>query len=291
MKKILFSMLAMAAMVSCSNENEQIDGINGKVEIKMTAGVGNVITKAAIGQGASGALSNDLGVFFHRHDGTTADWTALSPALPATIATAGTITFGTTQYYTIDGNKSHFFGYYPTGAATDGVITWDLDGTKDIIISDEQVGDKTTTQGLKFAFNHKLTLLKFKVKAENAVADEKITSITIKNQENKASYTPETKAFACIGSTDLATEAPTTNADITTVGIDGGTLLLAPASAEKELTLVVVTSKGTYNGKVTVECKANTSYVVTLTIKQQEVSGSATVGEWTTGAPGAGDII
>ena len=65
MKKLMISMLAMAAMVSCTNEIEGPDqpqvNQNEPVEIKLNAGVGTITTKAPVND-----LATPLNILFWR---------------------------------------------------------------------------------------------------------------------------------------------------------------------------------------------------------------------------------
>lgn len=302
----MLSMLAMAAMVSCTNEIESPDqpkmNENDPVEIKATAGVGGVSTKAAIDQdGTSGALNNDLaGVYFLREDATTASWSNLGTPIEATILKNGSIKFntGSEQYYTKDGGNSHLFGYYPTVTTKEAtILKWTITGKEDIIISDVQSGNKSKTDALSFKFSHQLTQLQFTIKSNTAITGEKIQSVSVKFQKAAAQYSPSTSVFEFTGAADNALTSDDANKtdDITTAGVSGGTLLLEPSQASKDFDIEVKTVTGsdikTYTGKVNIGAAVNTAYKVTLTISQQEVSGSATIGKWTDGAEASGNII
>lgn len=309
MKKLMSSMLVMAAMtsmISCSTEdvldNKTPDNANnGLVPIKMTAAIGHITTKGAINQDEiTGALKENLtNVSFLRWDATNAevteaDWTTLNPFLSATIKQDGNISFDETQYYKNDGLASYLFGVYPSNGATiteNSQLQWTLDGTKDIIISDVQHGDKKTTEALPFKFEHKLTLFKFYVKLPtgSTATGEKLSSITVKNQNSTAIYDPTTKTFTFSDPTqDMTTDNPSKD-EITTAGISGGSLLVDPIKTEggREFEVEVATTKDAttkkYAGKITIGAKINTAYDVQLVISQQAVTGQATIGYWTPG--------
>lgn len=310
MKKLMSSMLAIAAMASifsCSTEDildQETPGTdnNGLVPIKMTAEIGGLTTKAAIKQGDSGALTEALDVFFLRSDGATANWNIALSALSATISTEGKIAFTTPQYYPQDGTKTHLIGYYPVAASTgNNKVTWEINGTQDIIISSIVEGDKNTALAadatpLKFDFKHKLTQLKFKVKipATETASGETLSSITVKNLKKNAEYDFTSNALLFTGdaTNSMTTENPDKSAAISsTTDVSGGTLLVESSTAETSFDVEVKTTVGsgadvttkTYSGTVKIGAAANTAYDVTLTIAQKQVEGTATIGQWSTG--------
>lgn len=306
MKKLMISMLAMAAMVSCSSEgildNEEPVINGGLVPIEMTAAIGNLTTKAAIKQETSGALTDALTtVAFLRADGATPDWTNDGTIISGVeIGTDGTIKFpdANKQYYPKDGSKANLYGYYPVPTSSDGnIMKWIIDGTQDIIISTIVSGDKTTTGDLTINFTHQLTQLKFNILAKEAVTGEKLKHIKVKGLKNNAEFDPSTANFTFTGAetAELTTEGAVTTDDISTTGIQGGTLLIEPATAEKEFSIEVATLTGsaekTYTGSVKIGAAANTSYDVKLSISQQEVTGKATVSQWSDGGESKGEVI
>lgn len=321
MKKLMSSMLAiaaMASMISCSTEDildEKTSGTdnNGLVPIKMTAEIGGLTTKAAIGQEGDGKLTNPLDVFFLRSDGANADWTALKAPLNATIDKQGNIEFKPTQYYPQDATINTFLiGYYPEATTTNNKLAWVIDGKKDIIISDVKQGNKQTAldalaapgadanaDALAFSFDHKLTQFKFKVKIPTAEtpSGEKLESITVNNLKTNVEYdfTTNKLLFTTGDVTSLQTEDPVkTTAISSTTPVDGGTLLVE-ASGEKDFDVEVkttiqngdgTTTTKTYAGTVKIGAVENTAYDVTLTIAQKEVKGTASIGIWETDTAG-----
>ena len=192
MKKLMISIFAIAAMVSCTSENEIIDN-NGpdkggeRVEIKLNAGV-NAVTKAPIS-----SISTDLNIYFARlEDGeaTTATeliWTGITSAqiIPAQISKESTnpITFYkdanrnivNPQYYSVDPKKySYLIGYFidnlnPT--ITDGTISFTITGKEDIMATAAKVANKENQFG-EMTFHHKLAQLTFKIGAQSGKETE-----------------------------------------------------------------------------------------------------------------------
>lgn len=107
----------------------------------------------------------------------------------------GEISFATTQYYQTNGFKTKLIGWHPqvgTSAGTStfasGVVTCNIDGDTDIMLSDEQAGDKTNKISTALAFSHLLTQIQ--VSAYAATDDAKtvwggIVDVSIKDEGGK----------------------------------------------------------------------------------------------------------
>lgn len=189
MKALVFSMLAMAAMVSCTSESDPInDGGNEKVEIKLNAGI-EATTKAAV----SSTIPDDgLKVNFLRAaDAATATWSS-GTTLFATIAKEGGITFNTSaednteikQYYnTVAANKSWLAGYYTgslTGTPTNEKVTFTITGDDDILATPGLSGDKATAFK-NFEFEHMLSQVEIILQGDVAAQKNfgKITKVEL----------------------------------------------------------------------------------------------------------------
>ena len=105
MKTLVLSMISIAAtiaaMTACTSEGDPIDNIdNGQpVEIKASAGIGQIITKTA-GVITDGTVVDDIEFIVTEGESAPADWSAanLTPT-DATIAADKSLTFTTPQYY------------------------------------------------------------------------------------------------------------------------------------------------------------------------------------------------
>jgi len=309
MKKLMISMLAMAAMVSCTNEIEnpdqpKIEG-NEPVEILMNAGINQVITKTA-GVIKPKDLVND--VAFVRSDGTAEPtWTSATlAAVDATIAaTSGTITFSPTQYYNINADtKAYMIGYHPQtkGTLSANKVSYSgIDGQQDIMCSDMVSGDKTSnaSSSLTPAFKHLLTQLSFQIKAADATTATTwgdVTKIELINQKTSADLTlSSTSTFAFTGEATGSYTIGDTNTSFdssdATTAVPFGKAIMAEAEQAK-YTVKVTTTKYTsgINVDITVGAVASTSYVVTLTFQSSSIAATATIGEWTTGEAGTGTV-
>lgn len=190
MKNLVLSMLAIAsitAMNSCSSESDPIDeainaGNQEKVEIKLSAGVVGVETKAQVVPEADiTQFSGESVPLFRVNHATTADWTKVGDAVNATINN-DKVTLGDAHKY-YDGEKKAFFiGYYSaiTPTRANNVLTFTgVDGTKDIICTNEtDAGSKTSTDAnAVLTFNHIVSKVAIKV-AGTAAAQKAFGKIT-----------------------------------------------------------------------------------------------------------------
>ncbi|WP_106829986.1 fimbrillin family protein [Parabacteroides pacaensis] len=309
MKKLMISIFTIAAMVSCTSENEIIDngGKNDeKVEIKLNAGI-NVITKAAIESGAdklpSAAIPN---VQFQRIDAAAdapIDWTNTElTSFTGTIGTDGSITTNSAnkQYYDSNDNKAHIVGYFPSGTVTNGVVSMTIDGTNDVIYAQPiNKGNRTTPTTEAFAFNHKLTQFKFVVKTDNASITTEINDIdiTIKNANTTFSMALKDGELSGWGNpkSDIGPATMTAPAGGTESSSSAG-ILLEPNLSKLEL-LVKASTLPTEGVSVEIagteasgKFEPSKAYTITLTLQRKTIDGSATVTGWTDGTAGSGTV-
>ena len=317
----MISMLAMAAMVSCTNEIEGPDqpkvNENEPVEIKLNAGVGTITTKAPVND-----LTTPLNILFWRPaDATEATWTTGSSLFAKTTATSGVITFYTDanrtteakQYYNADATKKSWLAGCYLGTATDptmqnGAVEFTIDGQNDVMATDGASGAKTDGNGFSdFTFNHQLSKLKFTAAIkEGDNADKikdvfgKVTEVTISEQNTDLKLTlaaTPSLGLATIPKTGTFTIAP--NMDITSNAELGNVLLYPNAElgkTGKPIKLVVKTQNNTTGINVDViigdgstGLAKNTLYNVTLTFSSSTISATAVLGTWSEGT-GAGEV-
>ena len=317
----MISMLAMAAMVSCTNEIEGPDqpkvNENEPVEIKLNAGVGTITTKAPVND-----LTTPLNILFWRPaDATEATWTTGSSLFAKTTATSGVITFYTDtnrtteakQYYNADATKKSWLAGCYLGTATDptmqnGAVEFTIDGQNDVMATDGASGAKTDGNGFSdFTFNHQLSKLKFTAAIkEGDNADKikdvfgKVTEVTISEQNTDLKLTlaaTPSLGLATTPKTGTFTIAP--NMDITSNAELGNVLLYPNAElgkTGKPIKLVVKTQNNTTGINVDViigdgstGLAKNTLYNVTLTFSSSTISATAVLGTWSEGT-GAGEV-
>lgn len=143
MKKYIFMTMLLAAMVACSDTNKETGRTNGEPrEIRFGVSVGNVISSSRVCYDNDGAIDP---IYFFR-----ADYDPATP--PKTLKIDGEnfleifyakrvdeitpIIFNKTQYYHKTKN-TYFFGYAPDVASGMYGLEWNVDGKKDIIVSDK----------------------------------------------------------------------------------------------------------------------------------------------------------
>lgn len=280
MKTLVFSMLAMAAMVSCTSESDPIEDIdNGQPkEVKMTAGVIDVeTTKAAVNPGDAFKAS------FFRVDGSVPSWAAVLTPKNVDIPASGVITFDAPEYYPTDGSNANFIGISPqvTASIEAGTVTTTITGDEDVMYAGKQSGSRLIADPLAMSFSHLLTQVKFVVKTDaSAISDVAVTSIKIKDVNTVLAI-------------QLADGKITSTTPISTIGTGAMTATKIGSSASDSymiesnptsLTFIVNATGYTQNQEVTIskDFKAGTAYTITLTFKDKEITGGASVSKWET---------
>lgn len=291
MKKLLLSMLAMAAMVSCTNEivdNGKEVGNGEPAEIRLSAGVLGVETKAVISDGATFTPS----IVGWEGTGVPVDKTAptwITETNAAIIAgTSVSMPFKEKQYYNPDGTTKTFIrAYHPKGIPTDGSVTFvNTNGDVDVMLTEvKDAGAKpiSTPTATSLIFSHQLTQLQFKVVGDASLASgTTLTSIAF-NATIPTGFNIITGALA--GSeASFSIKNITANMSISSASENAGDLVMIKPFSSTTFNITVVTSAGTFsNVPVTLsETDANggKSYTITLTFKQKEISATGTVTAW-----------
>ena len=327
MKTLVLSMISIAAtvaaMTACTSESDPVDevGKDSKVEIKLNAGVGNIITKAAVEN-----TNNPLNIFFCKStDGATSDWGTAEP-IYSKIETGGAILFYTDEnrntkkqlYYNADETLlSWLSGCYLGDATIDGggqtltnnSVSFTIDGQDDIMATNGLSGSKKTNFA-SFEFNHLLSNLEFVITtSEDATAQDitniqtifgKVTSIDVLDQSNNLTLTlTETPALTVKGATK--DKFSVTNAINIEKNKTYGNIMVFPTTGlgktDNLIKIKVHTEKSTADG-ISVDVKigdgtvglvTKTKYEVTLKFSPSSVSATATIGEWKPGE-GSGTV-
>lgn len=284
MKALVFSMLAMAAMVSCTSESDPIDNEtpkgDEKVEIKMTAGVIGVETsKAVVNSGDAFNAS------FFRANGESPTWKAVINPINTPVSAEGAITFTDPEYYPADGSNANFVGISPQVLASTetGTVSATITGDEDLMYAGIKSGNRLTLNELAMSFDHLLTQVKFVVKTDaSAIGDVAVESIKIKDANTVFAINLADGKFA-------SSETPTN-----TIGTGTMTAIKAGSDAsnpymiepiESVLKLIVNATGYAENQEISINqaFKAGTSYTVTLTFKDKAVSAIASVTPWSEG--------
>ena len=141
------------------------------------------LTRAVI-NAEHGALEVSFARLDQLDDGQYPAYATLSAALPATLAantgevsSEAAISFATSQYYLSreTNNNTKLVGWYPRAVPAAGVVTLNIDGGTDIMLTQELEGCKVAesrfgTTGKVFTFAHQLTQFRFKAYAADAAA-------------------------------------------------------------------------------------------------------------------------
>lgn len=324
MKTLVLSMISIAAtiaaMTACTSESDPINDItnpkDAKVEIKLNAGVGSIISKASIESNESGQPSSPVqNVFLYKKESASEPtWTteSFTQAINSTINNDGTIEFSDDQYYPLNDNNVYFVGLY-TGKSTvseftSGSATLTITGDEDILyaapINAGKRSDIATEENRKMVFNHKLTQIKFTFLKDASITDNisitgmKITKVGTTGIHNSCTIALNNGVLndwkGDISSSGIAIECPTTaleniNPTDPTNGVmvepEIGTIEIevnSDAFPSKKLTSIITApASGNF--------KAGTSYTIALTVKDKSISGTASITKWDT-ENGTGDL-
>ncbi|UEA86471.1 fimbrillin family protein [Alistipes senegalensis] len=269
------------------------------------------LTRAVI-NAEHGALEVSFARLDQLDDGQYPAYATLSAALPATLAantgevsSEAAISFATSQYYLSreTNNNTKLVGWYPRAVPAAGVVTLNIDGGTDIMLTQELVGCKVAesrfgTTGKVFTFAHQLTQFRFKAYAADAAAPAvwgKITDIALKDRQTKCKITlPGTVEFEGVAADlSLSKNRLADDADIAyplafTEGSDTaaecGYAMVAPVAAGASLSLAVVTEQG---GTCEVALpvpdagfEKGKAYDVVLKFTTTAVEPVATIGAW-----------
>ncbi len=211
-------LLAVGCSSSAADEPlAPVDPDDAPVEIVLNGGISLAVDPSAPVQASVpfdtrsivNAAHDDLQISILRLDATDATptypaYNTYSTALNATLCKfvsgsttdgeKGEINFATAQFYQTNGLKTKLIGWYPQVGATpgssiaSGVVTCDIDGDTDIMLSDEQAGDKNNKITTPLNFSHLLTQIQ--VSAYAATSDAKnvwggILDVSVKDENGK----------------------------------------------------------------------------------------------------------
>lgn len=313
MKKVLFSAMIIAAVVSCSkSETENPIGPDGTNEIKLTAGLTG--TKAAFGAGS--AVN---GLQFLRKDATAQMPTSFVGGVPVTgnLAADDKITFDNKQYYHATDN-SYFVSYYPAGTVGTENVTWGINGKVDIMTTENPVDVGTNLAKLTTAmkYQHRLAQVEVIVTGDDAAGAAarwgNVTAIALANTPISMSCDYATMGVSTSGAptanialshTDYTgTFVPTPVPDAASVAVVAAGMF-AP-SASRTITLMVQCAGGTETDvtprTVVVDFDEGKSLTAghkhTITLKfaktpsTDEIKATATIEDWKPGNTGTGGI-
>ncbi len=256
MKKVLFSAIAIAAMVGCSKTEEiEIDNWNG--ELRITSGIESR---------ASGTLweSGDaIGVFMSETTTTTAvglhntQYTTDTDTGSAEFKTPDTVT---PLYYPQSGtvdivahypyNTSASVDSYPIDVTSQSVIT-DAQGATtdnsdltaiDFMSTKKMVGESKSSSAISLTFYHLLTQVKVVLTPGDGLTADDLKTATVKISGTKATATAGLTYDATTykPSATFDTNGATTATDLSVKAVDGtATLIVVPQSDNVTFTITV----------------------------------------------------
>ena len=211
MKKIMFMLVAVAAMASSCTQSDVIGlSSDDNVEIRVSAGITSAVspsTRAVVEGMINSNFAEDLEVSFARADEGDAGYKDYeATALEGIVAHAGkTLSFAPAEYYLANGKKTKLIGWYPRDTkvsytqASREVNFGDIDGKTDMMATVLYEGSKGTKIP-SIAFNHLLTQFSIKVYATDAATQAlwgRVTAITITGKKQNCTITlPEKTANA-----------------------------------------------------------------------------------------------
>lgn len=329
MKTLVLSMISIAAtvaaMTACTSESDGIDDLtkDAPVEIKMSAGVLNIVTKS---DGPINGLEEAVSdvVFLSQEStvgkGESIVWTtdnAIGTHQASIAKTSGTITFteATKPYYSSDEEKyTYLIGYHPnSGVFSNGIATFNITGKQDIMYAAVVNGNKSTNKAaaeadrlLKPEFKHLLAQLKIEVKGDQAAATAwgQIKSIKVKEARTELKLDVKTgilsEGTATTQNINLVRDNETP-IDIPATEKEFGYSMIFPRTAQYYLIIETdkVTSREvsinipkdeTAPARAENVTRAGEAYTITLTFSASEISAQAKVDEWTNVSGGTGTV-
>lgn len=329
MKKIMFSLVAVAAMASCTQSDVIGLSPDENVEIRVSAGITSAVsssTRAVVEGMINESFTKDLDVAFVRADqgDTDAYATYGATALEGTVAhTNKTLSFASAQYYLANGKKTKLIGWYPrrsgvsytqdTRVVDFGVI----DGKTDLMATTLQEGDKKTKMP-ELKFNHLLTQFSIKVYAPDTDTQAlwgTVGSITITGKKQTCTITlPEatenintavTPVFTGADNLDLIKVDPATSttpiiypltlgvAQTAAGAVLAGYAMFAPKSTGSIELQINMETGGSQKATISVPAskgfEAGTAYAITLKFTSAGINPTVSVVNWVDGTP-IGDI-
>lgn len=305
MKKIILSLLAIAAMTSCTKSSEEEIDPNAPVEIKLNAGI-EALARSVV-TGSTFPTSENADLFrVTVYKGTTVptsdyDKTYFDNAVVQ--MKSSQLSFAESRYYPTNATEKLYFyaftkdginaeGDYTVGTTSDAPsVKYTIDGTQDIMSAKVIEGfTKNSTKDLLFSFSHQLMRVQFLLKKGEGFDDtKKITKITI----NSCKTNPALDVIA--GTLDWTKSSTTSNLDAysdatgktaTAEGVSVGDIMIQPLGT---INITVTAGNITYDAlDVNLsEGNANKINVVTLTFSAKSVTPTASIVDWDS-TPGSG---
>nr|WP_308661238.1 fimbrillin family protein [uncultured Alistipes sp.] len=298
MKRTIISMLALAALAGCSKSESGNASFGDDVPVTLSAGIATgsiapdsravVETGAAFTAGVAGWETSGVPAY-----GSAAEWYTTADITASTDVKSAVLKDPQT-YDANNGVKTYMKAWQPAGAPANGAVTFsNTDGTVDVLLAGPISGSKNDNTGKVLHFAHKSTQLKFKVVADASLAaGTTIRKISVLNAElpTGIDLTADAVTYAAVATLDVP-GIPADKEISTTAAVVGEPVMIRPMRGNT-VTLRIETSSATFE-RVTATIDDDTNFVegkaytITLTFKQQSLSLTATVAEWTRGSGSA----
>lgn len=190
MKKIITTYLVLALIgCSASNDGEDYGTENTATPIRFATGMAPSVTSKGPVISNGGLVTKDLsGVQLLRDDSQT----PFAAGIPESVTEAtikaehvdnkNLMSLTEAQYFRVDRSDACFMAYYPAGDLSAGVVNYTIDGSQDILTSNQDIAKYDTKQEVNLHFNHQLVLLRLQMKApsdEEAAAFGYLTKASI----------------------------------------------------------------------------------------------------------------
>lgn len=308
MKKIITTYLVLALIgCSASNDGEDYGTENTATQIRFATGMAPSITsKGPVISNDAGLITEDIiGVQLLRDDSQT----PFAGGIPereteATIKAEhvnnkNLMSLTEAQYFDVNRTDACFMAYYPAGTLSSGVVNYTIDGSQDILTSNQDIAKYDTKREVSFLFKHQLVLLRLQVRAENdaEAADFGYLTKASINVPVSLKLSFDNSAFKLEKSSNVTQELSFLS-DNQQVELKGGTLLIGELMIYPEqfnnITLAFTRKPEesyplTWGGEANL-LKAGTMNTITIDLKAFEIHFSASVSPWGEGNDGGEEI-
>lgn len=306
MEKNLFTIFAVALLVSCSSHDEDMTD-TGRIALSASVAKNELKTTGPINAG----FTTDFSIGVYAYNG---EWKAGSSANiinnnNATVkgAAGHEIVFGagSPYYYPTDNSQVNFYAFSPQGTevteaglGVSPVVNLAITGQEDVMWS-SSTGSMQSVKPV-LAFSHKLTQIQFTFKADATyVTDNKVVSLTVKGQPTTVAMTVGDGGCVFSGSQNmqaLATANQTAGIAISTLGTDALSPVMTRAAGAYTFDFVVKQGNGSANVTYTdvplvLTLNAGSAHMVTFTFSAKGITASATVANWLTGTSGSVTVL
>ena len=309
MKKIMFMLVAVAAMASSCTQSDVIGlSSDDNVEIRVSAGITSAVspsTRAVLEGMINSGFTTDLDVAFVRADEGSSGYTTYgATALIGTVAhAADALSFAPAEYYLASGKKTKLIGWYPRRSGvsyTQGTRVVDfgeIDGKTDLMATVLYEGSKGANIP-SIAFNHLLTQFSIKVYTPDAAAQGLWGTVnSIKIAEKKQTCTI-TLPFTGNSDLDLIEANPavtpatvinyplTLGVGTTTDAVLAGYAMFAPQTAGNVVLKIELSVGGTQTVNVPVPTTPTAgflhgnAYEITLKFSSSAITPTVSVVDW-----------